>query len=111
EGAADLGTMLREMSIDEITGSRTGEGPNEEDLDDDLEEEDAIHDPTLDDLDEDEADEESDSEEDVLHEEFAEGGESAVGNGSDPLAAASPRRSRDLGRDADRRSSRREVAV
>ena len=108
EGAADLGTMLREMSIDEITGSRTGEGPNEEDLDDDLEEEDAIHDPTLDDLDEDEADEESDSEEDVLHEEFAEGGESAVDNGSDPLAAASPRRSRDLGRDADRRSSRRE---
>ena len=110
EGAADLGTMLREMSIDEITGSGTGEGPNAADLDDDddLEEEDAIHDP-LNDLEEDEedeadeADEESDSEED-LHEEFAEGGEPVAGNGSDSEAAAAPRRSRDV----ERRSSRRE---
>jgi ribonuclease G len=37
EGAADLGTMIREMSIDQIT--RTGDGDAEDDEDDDLEEE------------------------------------------------------------------------
>ncbi len=84
EGAADLGTMLREMSIDHITGSGTGEGPNEADLDDDdLEEEDSINDPTLEDLsDLDESEEEdldeSDTEEDVIHEEFAEGSEAST---------------------------------
>jgi ribonuclease E len=92
EGAADLGTMLREMSIDHITGSGTGEGPNEADLDDDdLEEEDSINDPTLHDLsdldeseedDEEEDLDESDTEEDVIHEEFAEGSE-AASNGFD----------------------------
>ncbi len=40
EGAADLGTMIREMSIDQIT--RPGEDPEEEE--DDLEEEDAVDD-------------------------------------------------------------------
>ncbi len=42
EGAADLGTMLREMSIDQIT--RSGVEDEEED-EDDLEEEDALQDP------------------------------------------------------------------
>jgi ribonuclease E len=53
EGAADLGTMIREMSIDQITSP--GDDLEE---DDDLEEEDSVHD----DLDEIEEDEEEDSE-------------------------------------------------
>jgi ribonuclease E len=116
EGAADLGTMLREMSIDHITGSGTGEGPNEADLDeDDLEEEDAIHDPTLGDLD-DSADEdeeedldESDTEEDVIHEEFAEGSE-VPSNGFDQAqtGATVPTRDRTSDRGRGRRDSRRD---
>jgi ribonuclease E len=108
EGAADLGTMLREMSIDEIT--RSG---SEEDEEDDLEEEDAIHDPIhdLDDTDDEEDDEELDeslSEEDGLQEEFTEDGEVVHANGADHAlvddATTSPRRTRDI----ERRSSRRE---
>ena len=108
EGAADLGTMLREMSIDEIT--RSG---NEEEEEDDLEEEDAFHDPihdldVADDEDDEEDLEESLSEEDGLQEEFSEDGEAPHANGSDPAqpraGVDSPRRSRD----ADRRSSRRD---
>jgi ribonuclease E len=115
EGAADLGTMLREMSIDHITGSGTGEGPNEEDLDeDDLEEEDTIHDPTLGDLD-DSADEddgdldESDTEEDVIHEEFAEGSD-APSNGFDQAqqGVAVPTRDRTSDRGRGRRDGRRD---
>ncbi len=45
EGAADLGTMIREMSIDQITSSGV-----EEDDEEDFEEEDSIDDRTLDDL-------------------------------------------------------------
>ncbi len=117
EGAADLGTMLREMSIDHITGSGTGEGPNEADLDeDDLEEEDTIHDPTLgdlDDSDEDEDDEEdldeSDTEEDVIHEEFAEGSD-APSNGFDQAqpGVAVPARDRSNDRGRGRRDGRRD---
>ena len=113
EGAADLGTMLREMSIDHITGSGTGEGPNEEDLDDDFEEEDAIHDLTVGDLEdaeeetgEDELDE-SDTEEDVIHEEFAEGAETSA-NGNDQPQADSAGPARDRSRDQDRGRGRRE---
>ena len=118
EGAADLGTMLREMSIDHITGSGTGEGPNEADLDeDDLEEEDTIHDPTLGDLDdsadEDEDDEEdldeSDTEEDVIHEEFAEGSE-VPSNGFDQAQTGTvvPTRDRTSDRGRGRRDGRRD---
>jgi ribonuclease E len=118
EGTADLGTMLREMSIDHITGSGTGEGPNEADLDeDDLEEEDTIHDPTLGDLDdsadEDEGDEEdleeSDTEEDVVHEEFAEGSE-VPSNGFDQAqnGTAVPTRDRTSDRGRGRREGRRD---
>ncbi|HTD95780.1 MAG TPA: Rne/Rng family ribonuclease, partial [Edaphobacter sp.] len=118
EGAADLGVMIREMSIDQIT--RSG---GEEEQDDDLEEEDSIHDGNQYDLedseDEEEEDgdfEESDTEEDVLHEEFAEGSEASPSNGTDNaqagLAAPSPNRFRegDRGRgrsDRGRRDGRR----
>jgi ribonuclease G len=116
EGAADLGTMLREMSIDHITGSGTGEGPNQEDFDeDDLEEEDTLHDPTLDSLDDtdDEDDEEdldeSDTEEDVIHEEFAEGSE-IPSNGIDQpqVGTAVPARDRSNDRGRGRRDGRRD---
>ena len=96
EGAADLGTMIREMSIDQITRS----GNVEEEEDDDLEEEDAINDPSIGDLDEsDEEDEdegdldESDTEEDVIHEEFAEGSDLQNSNGLEQTAAPSQNRS------------------
>ena len=114
EGAADLGTMIREMSIDHITGSGTGEGPNEEDIDEeDFEEEDTIHDPAIGDLDdtEDEGDEEdldeSDTEEDVIHEEFAEGSE-IPSNGLDQTQAAAPARDRNGDRGRGRRDGRRD---
>ncbi|MEO6806938.1 MAG: Rne/Rng family ribonuclease [Edaphobacter sp.] len=116
EGAADLGTMIREMSIDHITGSGTGEGPNKEDIDeDDFEEEDAIHDLTIGGLDdsEDEGDDEdldeSDTEEDVVHEEFAEGSE-APSNGLDQAqtGAVAPTHSREGDRGRGRRDGRRD---
>ncbi|MGD0444614.1 MAG: Rne/Rng family ribonuclease [Edaphobacter sp.] len=113
EGAADLGTMLREMSIDHITGSGTGEGPNEEDLDDDFEEEDAIHELTIGDLDEaDEEDaeeelDESDTEEDVIHEDFGESSEVLTNSADQPqVSDAAP--ARDRNRDNDRGRSRRD---
>jgi ribonuclease G len=124
EGAADLGTMIREMSIDQIT--RSG-NVDEEEEEDDLEEEDTLHDPTLDDLsdledseeeDEEEDLDESDTEEDVLHEEFAEGSEvpsnGLDSNGFDQTQAGAaipvPGRTRDSdrGRRDGRRDGRRE---
>ena len=48
EGAADLGTMLREMSIDQIT--RSSAEPEEDEDDFDMEEEDSVHDFATDDL-------------------------------------------------------------
>jgi ribonuclease E len=112
EGAADLGSMIREMSIDQIT--RSG---NVEEEEDDLEEEDAVHDPLHDDLDEsDDEDEdedldESDTEEDVLHEEVSEDGEVTRTDGADHaqngIATSSPDRSRDQGRGRGRRDGRR----
>ncbi|WP_158943579.1 Rne/Rng family ribonuclease [Granulicella sp. S190] len=109
EGAADLGTMLREMSIDQIT-----RGNVEDEDEDDLEEEDAIHDPlseSLEEADEEDLDE-SDTEEDVLHEGFTEGDEFAAANGSDQkqagAAAPSPDRNRDQDRSRGRRDGRRD---
>jgi ribonuclease G len=99
EGAADLGTMLREMSIDEIT--RAGA---DEDEDDDFEEEDAIHDGSVEAFEDDALDtEESDSagSEDEL--EYAEEGEPAVAGESDGTAPA-----HDRPRDADKRRGRRD---
>jgi ribonuclease E len=111
EGAADLGTMLREMSIDQITRS----GNVDEEEEDDLEEEDAVYDPLIGDLEEtdDEEDlDESDTEEDVLHEEIVEGDEVSPANGFDQaqaaLAAPSPDRNRDQDRGRGRRDGRRD---
>jgi ribonuclease E len=112
EGAADLGTMLREMSIDQITRSGT---PEEEEDEDFFEEEDAIHDPNHDDLgdsDEDDELDESDTEEDVLHEDFSEDAETTQADGFDPaqagVAAPSPDRNRDQDRGRGRRDGRRD---
>jgi ribonuclease E len=111
EGAADLGTMIREMSIDQITRS----GNVDEEEEDDLEEEDTLHDPIHDELDEtDEEDEddedleESDPEEDVLHEDLSENGDVTRPNGADHAqnGAASP--SSDRNRDQDRGRGRRD---
>ncbi len=44
EGATDLGSLLREMSIDQITGATTALVPRDPEDDDELEEEDAIDD-------------------------------------------------------------------
>ncbi|WP_353072249.1 Rne/Rng family ribonuclease [Tunturiibacter gelidiferens] len=105
EGAADLGTMIREMSIDQITRS----GNVDEEEEDDLEEEDAIYDPLVGDLeDTDEEDlDESDTEEDVLHEEFVEGDEVAA-NGFDQSQAGAAAPATDRNRDQDRGRGRRD---
>jgi ribonuclease E len=105
EGAADLGTMIREMSIDQITRS----GNVDEEEEDDLEEEDAIYDPLvgdLEDTDEDDLDE-SDTEEDVLHEEFMEGDEVAA-NGFDQAQVGTAAPATDRNRDQDRGRGRRD---
>jgi ribonuclease E len=106
EGAADLGTMIREMSIDQIT--RSGAGEDEED---DLEEEDAIYDPStveFDEAGEDEELDESDTEEDVIHEEYAEGSDASTSfdGAQQNTAAPSSDRSQDRGR--GRRDGRRD---
>ncbi len=114
EGAADLGTMIREMSIDQIT--RSG-NVDEEQVEDDFEEEDTLLDPTLEDLndleeseeEEEEEDlDESDTEEDVLHEEFTEGSETAPTNGFDQAQAGSVIPARDRDRSSDRGRGRRD---
>jgi ribonuclease E len=108
EGAADLGTMIREMSIDQITRS----GNVDEEEEDDLEEEDAINDPLGDDLDdsddEDEELDESDTEEDVIHEEFTEGDEVTASNGFDQAQAGTIAPSPDRNRENDRSKGRRD---
>jgi ribonuclease E len=115
EGAADLGTMIREMSIDQITRS----GHVDEEEEDDLEEEDTLHDPIHDELDEtdeenedDEDLDESDTEEDVLHEDLSEDGEVTRANGADHAqngaATPAPDRNRDQDRGRGRRDGRRD---
>jgi len=109
EGAADLGTMLREMSIDQITRS----GNVDEEEEDDLEEEDAVYDPLVGDLEDTDEDglDESDTEEDVLHEESVEGEEVTSSNGLDhaqtDAVAPKPDRNRDRDRGRGRRDGRR----
>src|ERR1700724_148041 len=114
EGAADLGTMIREMSIDQITRSGNVDEAEEEDF---FEEEDSIHDATLDDLndiedteeeDEEEDLDESDTEEDVIHEEFTEGSEAAPTNGFDQAQAGTAIPARDRDRSSDRGRGRRD---
>ncbi len=107
EGAADLGTMLREMSIDQITRS----GIAEQEQEDELEEEDAFYDPSqVEDVDEqDETLNEADSEEDVLHEEYAEGaGRDNVRSEQVAIGDAPPSEDRSQDRGRGRRDGRRE---
>jgi ribonuclease E len=110
EGAADLGTMIREMSIDEITSS--GNSLVEDDDLEELEEEDSFDDGTheyeedLDESDASDSEDEADEEDSLIHEEGTEDGEHAAANGFDQAQTA-PGQERP--RDGDRgRSSRRE---
>ncbi len=106
EGAADLGTMIREMTIDQIT--RTAQEPDEDG--DILEEEDAIDDHLDGSYEESDAEEEADG-----------GGYNEVGHSQDQEAAPaserayaadavldSPASREETSRDPDRRSSRRD---
>ena len=104
EGAADLGTMIREMSIDEITNS--GNNVEEVEEEDDLEEEDSFDDGTHEyEEDLEDSDSEDESEDEGLHEESAEDGEVSA-NGSEHTQSAAPGYERP--RDGERRSSRRD---
>jgi ribonuclease E len=134
EGAADLGTMLREMSIDNITRTSPQIGDDQEDLEeleedeldeDELEEEDAEDDGSdeQDNLDDEDEDEDADGEE--LEEQAARSGSAdeqeffgqpsgqAV-EGSDlqavdrPSGSGSGASGRDSGVDTDRRGVRRD---
>jgi ribonuclease G len=128
EGAADLGTMLREMSIDHIT--RTS--PETEEEEDDLEEDELDED----DLEEDELDEEEEDDEEEAREGFEiddrpdlgqtflseedqldrtahardaalfEEDQAAEGSSSEERSASAP--ARDYGRDSERRGGRRD---
>ena len=132
EGAADLGTMLREMSIDHIT--RTSPEAEEEDFveEDDLEEDDLEEDDDLEEQEEGheefEADDQADSEEmdrseDDLQEQAARSGNAADqeffeaqfeqpnenrSQSSEGQAAGIQPQRRDSSRDADRRGGRRD---
>jgi ribonuclease G len=98
EGAADLGTMIREMSIDEITSAGV-----EED-EDDFEEEDAIDDSSF-----------SmqyaaveETEDDLAHDEFAEEGESAALTEEEAAPGQDSQDGQNRGRDFERRRGRRD---
>jgi ribonuclease G len=99
EGAADLGTMLREMSIDEIT--RPGADEEEED---DFEEEHAVYDGSAEAFEEDALDAEgadaAGSDDELEYAEDAEDGEPAVADGAAPV--------QDRPRDSERRRGRRD---
>ena len=89
EGAADLGTMVREMSIDEITG--TGNNLEEDEDFEELEEEDSFDDGTHEFEDDLEAPEEELEDEDgLIHEGPSEGNELASANGFDQSQGATP---------------------
>jgi ribonuclease G len=130
EGAADLGTMLREMSIDNITRTLPeieDEDDEEDDLEeDDLEEEDDEEGQATyeiddragaeeaagsgdDDLQEEDAPSATAADTEFFEEQFGQGGEEDRSGGS---SAAVPNPSqdsdRDLGRDSDRRGGRRD---
>lgn len=99
EGAADLGTMLREMSIDEIT--RTNGDEEEEEL----EEADAAHDPVFAGAVDEEELEAGETEDDGLEDEFE--GEAAHADGAEEEREESSPRSRDVERRSGRRDGRR----
>jgi ribonuclease G len=122
EGATDLGTMLREMSIDQITRA-TPEVEDEDELDDEEDfEEDDLDEEELDVEDEEEGDDEEDAERadesEGKHDEAADRtgeaadtefdvaqiGQDAEANPGEARGVARP----DRGRDADRRPGRRD---
>ena len=129
EGAADLGTMLREMSIDQITRA-TPEVEDEDDLDEDEDfEEDDLDEEELDEEDEEEEDDEEGENQgerdgaeqtDELDEQAARTGNAAdaefyeaqsgqpeeANRTAEQNGAAAPRQER--GRDAERRPGRRD---
>jgi ribonuclease G len=107
EGAADLGTMIREMSIDEITNTGNVAAEEEDDLEE-LEEEDSFDDGTHEyeeDLEESDSDHEAEDEDSIIHEE-SEDSEHAPADGFDHSQAATP--GSDRSRDSDRGRSRRD---
>jgi ribonuclease G len=129
EGAADLGTMLREMSIDQITRA-TPEVEDEDDLDEDEDfEEDDLDEEDLDEEDEEEEDDEEGENQgdrdgaeqaDELDEQAARSGNAAdaefyeaqsgqpeeANRTAEQNGAVAPRQ--DRGRDAERRPGRRD---
>ncbi len=100
EGAADLGTMLREMTIDEITRS-------DGDEEDDLEEADAANDPAfVGSVDEEELETgETETEEDGLEDEFD--GDGAHADGAEEEREGALSHARDVERRSGRRDGRR----
>ena len=105
EGAADLGTMLREMSIDQITSN----GIEGEEDEDDLEEEDSIDDRSFGDItdEEDDLDETDESEDSLAGDEFADGAELTTTTDADQNGASQDR-SREGDRGRGRRDGRRD---
>jgi ribonuclease E len=105
EGAADLGTMLREMSIDQITSN----GIEGEEDEDDLEEEDSIDDRSFGDItdEEDDLDEAEESEDSLAGDEFADGAELTTTTDADQNGASQDR-SREGDRGRGRRDGRRD---
>ena len=103
EGAADLGTMLREMSIDQITSTGI---ENEED-EDDFEEEDSIDDRSFGEITDEEDDlDEAESEETQAGDEFADGVELTTATDLDQNGTSLVR-SREGDRGRGRRDGRR----
>ncbi|HZY62980.1 MAG TPA: hypothetical protein VFE38_10665, partial [Edaphobacter sp.] len=107
EGAADLGTMIREMSIDEITGSGSAD---EDDELEELEEEDTFDDSDLSGQEEygEELEEQEPEEEELeesAHGEFGEEAEHAAADAVEP--GAGYERPHDSDRSRSRRDSRR----
>jgi ribonuclease G len=123
EGAADLGTMLREMSIDHIT--RTAPQTEELDEEDDLEEDDLEEDGETGDFEtfeQSESDEASDSEEfseeaartgkpsdqEFFETQFGQTGDQSRSESGEGSSAETPVPHRDSGRDGERRGGRRD---
>jgi ribonuclease G len=129
EGAADLGTMLREMSIDNITRTSPEIG-DEDDLEEDELDEDDLEEEEQDEDDSEEEGEELDepdgageedddlqeqaartgnaADQEFFEEQFGHAGEANLGEAGHEQAAGAAAPRRDSNRDADRRGGRRD---
>jgi ribonuclease G len=104
EGAADLGTMLREMSIDQITST----GVEGDESEEDFEEEDSVDDRGFGEITDEEDDlDEVESEDGLAGDEFAEGAELTTATDVEQNGATHDR-SREGDRGRGRRDSRRD---